>query len=243
MKKYGRLTRLFLWSLGLTPQELEEAKAKRKNESGEITEEKELIDLINKLGTTLVVLFNPRGHYQIYSHTPKEGGIYVEEHGWTKLNVLKYSVDLVLFTNTKYPSEGECYVVKGYHTRTFKTDRHQIAEFNGKSWDFYSIPNEFILCAAIYFDDGIKRSDQPINISSGFVICGHGHGQCCTTAYALNMDPAAIKKENFGFVTNLNRFVGRKEAWQIANVANQIKYGKEASDNGDESILISENLY
>ena len=46
-----------------------------------------------------------------------------------------------------------------------------------------------------------------------------------------------------GFLTSKNRFVGRKEAWKIALANNQIKFGLEASDNGEDSILISENLY
>ena len=35
----------------------------------------------------------------------------------------------------------------------------------------------------------------------------------------------------------------RSEAYKIALNANQIEYGKAATDRGDDSILISENLW
>jgi len=31
---------------------------------------------------------------------------------------------------------------------------------------------EFILCAAIWINDGLKHNQQPENIEIGFVICG-----------------------------------------------------------------------
>jgi len=46
-----------------------------------------------------------------------------------------------------------------------------------------------------------------------------------------------------GFITSDNRYVNRREAWKIAKASNQIKYGLEASENGEDSMLISENLY
>ena len=50
-------------------------------------------------------------------------------------------------------------------------------------------------------------------------------------------------REHQGFLTSKNRYVDRKEAWKIADENNQIKFGKECSDNGDYSELVSENLY
>ncbi len=90
---------------------------------------------------------------------------------------------------------------------------------------------EFILCAAIDYE--------------GVIICGHRHGDCYATLKMLKSVPAdkLPSREYQGFITSLNRFVDRKEAWNIALVNNQIKYGFTASDNGEESILISENLY
>lgn len=31
---------------------------------------------------------------------------------------------------------------------------------------------EFIICAALWVDDKIKRDEQPINMGTGFVVCG-----------------------------------------------------------------------
>jgi len=113
---------------------------------------------------------------------------------------------------------------------------------------------EHILCAAIWYQDGIKYEEQPKNIEFGFVVAGRRHSNCYMTVVALvGIDKAVEKKlENIatqmdrkmhqGFITNLNRYVGRAEAYQIAKEANQIKFGGEATDKENE-ILISENLY
>ena len=92
--------------------------------------------------------------------------------------------------------------------------------------------NEIILCAAINFKDTI--------------ICGHRHGDCYDILKQLKPDITEDEEPDRnmqGFLTSLNRFVDRKEAWKIAKANNQIKFGLEVSDNGDDSILISENLY
>ena len=91
---------------------------------------------------------------------------------------------------------------------------------------------EFILCSAIDYND--------------IIISGKRHGDCYKTLNLLRPD---IKKEDEpgresqGFLTSNGRYVNRKEGWKIANKNNQIKFGKEVSDNGDDSELISENLY
>ena len=87
---------------------------------------------------------------------------------------------------------------------------------------------EFILCAALKFQETI--------------VCGRRHSDCYETLnhfvvfYETN-------REDQGFLTSLGRFVDRKEAWKIAKANNQIKFGLAASENGEDSILISENLY
>lgn len=113
---------------------------------------------------------------------------------------------------------------------------------------------EFILCAAIWINDHVKHEQQPINISEGFVICGRRHNNCYQTIKCLigNYNDY-IKKFNFsdkdykeqqGFITSLDRYVSREEAWEIAIENNQVVYGLTTSDDGDnEKILISENLY
>ncbi|WP_307288856.1 hypothetical protein [Pedobacter agri] len=56
-------------------------------------------------------------------------------------------------------------------------------------------------------------------------------------------DDQLPRREHQGFLTSKNRYVSRKEGWNIAKANNQIKLGLEASENGEESQLISENLY
>jgi hypothetical protein len=90
---------------------------------------------------------------------------------------------------------------------------------------------EFILCAALNFN--------------GSIICGHRHSDC----YKTLIEVIKVKEEdlplrdNQGFLTSLNRYVDRKEGWIIAKRNKQIQFGLEVSDNGEDSALISENLY
>ena len=93
---------------------------------------------------------------------------------------------------------------------------------------------EYILCSAVKYNNGI--------------VAGYRHSDCCNTIKSiLNGDmPKFVLQDdrsNQGFLTSENRFVDRKEAWKIAKKTNQIVFGYEASYNGEESILISENLY
>ena len=115
---------------------------------------------------------------------------------------------------------------------------------------------EFILCAAIWINDNIKHNQQPENIETGFVICGRRHNNCYQTIKSLTGQTANEKigdlinslsdeelRKHQGFITSLDRYVDRKEAWGIAKENNQIQFGSEESENGEDSILISENLY
>ena len=90
---------------------------------------------------------------------------------------------------------------------------------------------EFILCSAINYN--------------GTIICGHRHSDCYKVLRELFAEPVLPGREHQGFLTSLNRFVDRKEAFKIAKENNQIRYGLKASENEDENdnILISENLY
>ena len=88
---------------------------------------------------------------------------------------------------------------------------------------------EFILCAAIDYE--------------GLIIPGHRHSDCYNVLRTLKPDAVDPDRTKQGFLTSENRYVNRKDAWTIAVKNNQVKYGKTASDNGEESILISENLY
>ncbi|MCK9445929.1 hypothetical protein M0Q50_03455 [bacterium] len=91
---------------------------------------------------------------------------------------------------------------------------------------------EYILCASILY--------------KGIVISGHRHSDCYETLRSLLPDlpnDELPDRTGQGFLTSENRYVDRKEGWKIAKENNQIKWGLDASENGEESILISENLY
>lgn len=96
---------------------------------------------------------------------------------------------------------------------------------------------EKILCAAIWFDDGKKYNLQPYNITTGLILCGWRHGCIFPQIGGLvkERQELGIYEKEQGFLTNLNRFVDRKEGGEIAFKANQTKTLKET--------LFSEDLY
>ena len=100
---------------------------------------------------------------------------------------------------------------------------------------------EKILCAAIWFDDGKYYPHQPININSGIVLCGFRHCSIFPQIGGLMAErkQLGIHEKMQGFITNKNRFVGRTEAYAIANHADQLK--EDEYKNGSK--LFSENLY
>lgn len=103
---------------------------------------------------------------------------------------------------------------------------------------------ETIICAAIHYDDATEHSDQPQGIQFGFVIAGRRHSDCYKTIELLTGNEDIVRKidrNHQGFLTNTNKYVGRKEAWNIAIAANQVVFGPTKTD--EDSILISENLY
>jgi hypothetical protein len=59
----------------------------------------------------------------------------------------------------------------------------------------------------------------------------------------INSMTVEEQRKHQGFITSLDRYVDRKEGWNIAKANNQIQFGLTASENEDDSILISENLY
>lgn len=100
---------------------------------------------------------------------------------------------------------------------------------------------EIILCAAIWFDDGKQYHYQPKNIDSGLVLCGYRHACIFQQIGGLvsERQKLGIYEKAQGFLTNLNRFVDRKEGLIIAKAANQVLDEKEV--RGDR--LHSEDLY
>lgn len=104
---------------------------------------------------------------------------------------------------------------------------------------------EYILCAAIHFDDKKIYVHQPINISTGFVVSGRRHHNCFALYHATQLLKGTIDgdigKKHYefeleqGFLTSLDRFVDRTEGGEIAFKANQTKEQKK--------VLFSEDLY
>ena len=103
------------------------------------------------------------------------------------------------------------------------------------------VTTEKILCAAIWFDDGIVHAHQPINIEIGIVYMGFRHCNCFASVGGLVREriAAGIEEKEQGFLTNYNRFVGRKEALVIALKENQVLDINNIRGN----ILYSEDLY
>lgn len=96
----------------------------------------------------------------------------------------------------------------------------------------------YIICAAIWFNDGKKHKHQPRNIDSGFVVAGRRHHNVFLTVADIKDVPYKNYgySENIqGFLTSDDRFVNRKEAGQIAFDAGQTAKLTEC--------LFSEDLY
>ncbi len=116
---------------------------------------------------------------------------------------------------------------------------------------------EYILCAALHYNDDSFTDEFTTNITKGIVVVGHRHHNCFSTLELIlknfkKFDCDNVDKMTMGFLTNKNRFVDRKEAYKIAIEAEQIKPRKpneELSglfkDLKDENlqILVSEDLY
>jgi len=101
---------------------------------------------------------------------------------------------------------------------------------------------EYILCAAVWFNDDKTYEHQPRNIKTGIVVCGRRHHNCFLTAFSLNGEERiqtdvreGKRKVIQGFITDADRFVDRKEGAQIAFDAGQILSETKA--------LASEDLY
>lgn len=96
----------------------------------------------------------------------------------------------------------------------------------------------YIICAAIWFDDGKKHEHQPRNIDSGFVVAGRRHHNVFSTMADIkdvSCKDFGYSKNIQGFLTSDDRFVNRKEAGQIAFDAGQTAKLTER--------LFSEDLY
>lgn len=90
----------------------------------------------------------------------------------------------------------------------------------------------YILCAAIYYDDGKARIFE--DVETGIVLCGHRH-HVITQTLCENYGQAWRNSHTQGFLTSTGAFVGRTEGMVIARAA-----GQTISRNAK---LYSEDLY
>ena len=100
---------------------------------------------------------------------------------------------------------------------------------------------EYILCAAVHYDDKIVHEHQPRNIKRGIVVAGRRHHNCIMTAMILSNGTLKQNDQVQGFITSKDRFVNRKEAFQVAKKVNQFlipEFGET-----EEKSLISEDLW
>ena len=86
---------------------------------------------------------------------------------------------------------------------------------------------------------------------AGTIVCGPRHGDCINSAIAFGLDPHSGSWE-CGFVDQDGIFLSRKEAWEVADAAGQIRrptgyeqsYDRQRKPGiGDKAPLFSENLY
>lgn len=93
---------------------------------------------------------------------------------------------------------------------------------------------EYIICAAIHFQNGIKYEHQPKNIESGIVVCGRRHHNCILTWSALSENELKVPTVQ-GFLTSKDRFIDRTEGAKLAKQTGQLAREAKA--------LFSEDLY
>jgi hypothetical protein len=82
---------------------------------------------------------------------------------------------------------------------------------------------EYVLCAAIHYDDGIERPHPPRNLTTGLCASGWRHHNCFTVLNAALPNRDKIGREVQGFLTSKGRFIDRKEAGQLAFDSGQIE--------------------
>lgn len=101
---------------------------------------------------------------------------------------------------------------------------------------------EKIICSAIWYKEQETAKILPTNITVGIVVCGHRHPHCIYTFVALTGKRSVLPEcgeYEQGFLTDTNRFVDRKEGWQIAHAAGQILDYSRTREN----YLFSEDIY
>lgn len=95
---------------------------------------------------------------------------------------------------------------------------------------------EYIICAAIWYKDGIKYDNQPSGITDGYVVCGRRHHNCIFMNWTLT-GRRNCEHDGYiqGFLTSKDKFVDRYEGAKIAHGVGQTEDPKGP--------LFSEDLY
>lgn len=76
---------------------------------------------------------------------------------------------------------------------------------------------EYIMCSAIYYNDGVDHIFKPYNIDKGLVYGGWRHSNVFET-----MPKGHISGSIQGFLTTKNRFLTRKEALVLVKENGQL---------------------
>lgn len=97
------------------------------------------------------------------------------------------------------------------------------------------IRKEYILCAAIWYNNEIELNHSPYGVRTGFVLCGHRHHQIIELYFSMTGKQTTELHTEQGFLTSGNSFVTRERAARIAYECGQIKEGKHK--------LFSEDIY
>jgi len=104
-----------------------------------------------------------------------------------------------------------------------------------------NIDKEYIICAAVWYNDGNERPHLPRNIKTGIVVGGWRHGNCMVMLHEMfpGRDYILNNKDGkttiSGFLTSKGMFVDRKEAGKIAFEVGQISVLTDC--------LFSEDIY
>ena len=101
------------------------------------------------------------------------------------------------------------------------------------------VTGEYILCAAIWFDDGKVYAHQPRNIDTGLVFCGWMHANIFPQIGGTigERKDLGVHEREQGFLTSNNRFLDRAEAGKLAIKCGQIEkmnyFGGKELDSSD----------
>lgn len=84
---------------------------------------------------------------------------------------------------------------------------------------------EYVLCAAIHYDDGVVRAHPPRNLTTGITMSGWRHYNCFVLLSAAFPDHEYCRysdKVVQGFLTSKGNFLDRQEAGALAFTSGQI---------------------